>query len=511
MRDGFNFQGVETDTRYGSFGHIQGSIAAGARSGNWGAFIAGEDIKDDGFRDFSEAKIRRMYADLGVKGDGNEFHLNFTGADNIVGVTAAAPVQLLDLGWSRTFTSPQTTDNKMAMVSFNGSVKATPSLTFSGVGYYRWFQQNHIDGNISDAEECAPPIPSGAAANTLCLNGDNAAQVFGTGPGVNADGSIPSDIAAPLGSLDRTSQDANSYGGSVQGVDKSKVFGLGNQFLLGASYDHGQVAYTASSELGVFGPLFVINGLGIQLTDPNEIAPRNLTTENTYVGVYFTDTLDLTTDLALTVGGRYNFARLTIEDNTGNDPQLNSENTYERFNPMAGLTYKLIPGLTLYGSYAEANRAPTAAELACADPVNPCLIESFLTSDPPLKQVVSHTYEAGLRGKLAALNNESRLEWTAGLFRTENDDDIITVASTTNGRGYFKNAGETLRQGLELGAQYQDRRLMMYANYAYIDATFRTANTARPIRTTACAFRSIRVIACRASRATGSRRASTTG
>ncbi len=93
------------------------------------------------FRDFSEAKIRRMYADLGVKGDGNELHLNFTGADNFVGVTAAAPVQLLDLGWSRTFTSPQTTENKMAMVSANGPVKATPSLTFSGVGYYRWFQQ----------------------------------------------------------------------------------------------------------------------------------------------------------------------------------------------------------------------------------------------------------------------------------------------------------------------------------------------------------------------------------
>jgi hypothetical protein len=112
MRDGFNFQGVEADTRYGSFGHIQGSIAAGARSGIWGAFIAGEDIKDDGFRDFSQAKIRRMYADLGVKNDGTELHVNFTGADNVVGVTAAAPVELLDLGWSRTFTSPQTTDNK---------------------------------------------------------------------------------------------------------------------------------------------------------------------------------------------------------------------------------------------------------------------------------------------------------------------------------------------------------------------------------------------------------------
>jgi iron complex outermembrane receptor protein len=33
MRDGFNFQGVETDTRFGSFGHKEGSLAVGARSG----------------------------------------------------------------------------------------------------------------------------------------------------------------------------------------------------------------------------------------------------------------------------------------------------------------------------------------------------------------------------------------------------------------------------------------------------------------------------------------------
>jgi iron complex outermembrane recepter protein len=45
----------------------------------------------------------------------------------------------------------------MAMVSANGSVKATPSLTFSGVGYYRWFQQKHADGNIADAVECSAP------------------------------------------------------------------------------------------------------------------------------------------------------------------------------------------------------------------------------------------------------------------------------------------------------------------------------------------------------------------
>ncbi len=107
---------------------------------------------------------------------------------------------------------------------------------------------------------------------------------------------------------------------------------------------------------------------------------------------------------------------------------------------------------------------------------DPCIIESFLTADPPLNQVVSHTFELGLRGDLASWSDGSRLQWTAGLFRTENTDDIITVASTSNGRGYFKNAGDTLRQGVELGVTYQQRWWQAYANYSFVDATFRTAN-----------------------------------
>ena len=46
MRDGFNFQGAEFDTRAGSYGRIQGSAAAGAQAGNWGIFGAVEGIKD---------------------------------------------------------------------------------------------------------------------------------------------------------------------------------------------------------------------------------------------------------------------------------------------------------------------------------------------------------------------------------------------------------------------------------------------------------------------------------
>ncbi|CAA2139719.1 TonB-dependent receptor plug domain-containing protein [Hyphomicrobium sp. ghe19] len=133
MRDGFNFQGAEFDVRGGSFGRIQGSGAAGAQSGNWAMFIAAEDINDNGWRQFSPAEVHRMYADLGFKNREAEFHVNFTGADNFVGAVTAAPVELLDEGWNRVYTNPQTTQNDMEMVSINGSVKATNTLTFSGV------------------------------------------------------------------------------------------------------------------------------------------------------------------------------------------------------------------------------------------------------------------------------------------------------------------------------------------------------------------------------------------
>jgi iron complex outermembrane recepter protein len=513
MRDGFNFQGAEFDIRGGSFGRIQSSLALGGNSGPWGVFVAVEGIKDGGFRDYSEAEIKRMYTDLGVRGDGKEFHLNFTGADNTVGVTAAAPEQLLDLGWNRTFTSPQTTDNQMHMLSLNGSVKATPTLTFSGVTYYRWFKQEHVDGNIADAGKCdddaefegddAGSIGPGDVANTpsgskrrfLCWEDDDEENIVqnqdglpfivnSTGKGfqtgtINVGGkTVP---LTQLGSIDRTSQDAETFGVALQGVEKTPLFGHPNQFLMGSSYDHGRVKYSASSELGFFGPNFVVNSFDdpVFLTAPDDVRPRLLTTKNDYVGVYFSDTFDVTSRFALTVGGRYNYARIDIQND---NPDLESEDKltgtseYYRFNPMAGATYALTPGLTLYGSYAEANRAPTAAELACADPVNPCLIESFLTADPPLKQVVSRTFELGLRGDLASWHGDQRLEWTAGLFRTENQDDIIAIASAENGRGYFTNGGDTLRQGIEAGIQYQDRRLSAYANYAFIDATFRTAN-----------------------------------
>jgi iron complex outermembrane recepter protein len=462
MKSGFTYQGGEAIFSAGSFGRAEGNLQAGLQSGNWAAYFGGDLITDNGYRDFSNSEVKRMFFDLGYRNSIVDLHFNLTGANNFVGVTASAPIQLLALDRERTFTSPQTTKNEMLMPAFNGTAKLNETTTLAGVAYYRDFKQSHDDGNISEAEECEG---DDALEGFLCIEEELALDQ--TGNPIVFD-----DLRMPIGSIDRTGQTAHSWGTALQLVNTDDLFGHQNQFLVGASYDKGEVTYGAASELGFFAPRFQVKGSGLVLSAPNEVENKDIGTENEYVGIYFSDTFNVTDRLAVTAGGRWNHAKIELKDLSGNAPELDGTSQFERFNPAAGATYQLNHGLSLYGGYSEANRAPVASELACSDPENPCLIESFLVADPPLEQVVSHTWEAGIRGEHTKGNE--RLQWSAGLFRTLNTDDIITVYSPIAGRGVFENGGDTLRQGVEASLAYSNDRFFTYANYAFIDATYET-------------------------------------
>jgi outer membrane receptor protein involved in Fe transport len=181
------------------------------------------------------------------------------------------------------------------------------------------------------------------------------------------------------------------------------------------------------------------------------------------------DTFNLTDAFAITGGGRFNAARITLEDQLGAD--LNGDHTFYRFNPVIGGTYKITPELTAYAGYSEANRVPTPLELGCADPARPCLIAAFLVSDPPLKQVVSKTIEAGFRG-IKELNIGT-LGWKIGGFRATNYDDIVAVPAVgRTGFGYFSNVGRTRRQGLEAEVNIKSPTLQFQASYAFVDARY---------------------------------------
>jgi outer membrane receptor protein involved in Fe transport len=136
------------------------------------------------------------------------------------------------------------------------------------------------------------------------------------------------------------------------------------------------------------------------------------------------------------------------------------------------MTYRVVPLLNIYGSYSEANRAPTSIELGCADPNNPCNLPNALAGDPPLNQVVARTVEAGVRG-----NRENNLHWSTGWFFTENRNDILFVASTQTGNGYFKNFGQTRRQGAEANLRGRVGHFELGGGYTFLRATYESTET----------------------------------
>ena len=475
MKNGFAYHGVENETSGGSFGRIGTSIQAGGQNGNMSGYIAADAIDDAGWRQDSPSQLRRLYADAGLRGgDNTEFHLTLTEADNHFGVAAATPVEMLSQDWSSVYTIPQTTHNQLTFLTASASWKPSDTLTYQAVAYYRHFQQAHVDGNGTDAQNSGCPDPS-----VLCfpnLDGSLSNLITTGGQTVPASGAL----AAPsiLGEIDRTWTSTNSFGGSAQMASSADLFGHGNNFVLGLSVDRGLVQFSTTSELGTVNANtfpFVV-GSGLFIDQPSgDVAPVGLGAQTLYTGVYATDTFDVTKRLALTAGGRFNVAQLTLTDELGNDPLLNGSHSYSHFNPMAGATYKLTPNLTLYGDYAITNRAPTPLELACADPLRPCLIDNALVGDPDLQQVVTYTGEAGLRGHFDIA--QGQLNWTLGAYRALNTNDIINVASPIPGHEYFQNAGNTLRQGIEANASYKWERWNVYANFTSVDATFRNALT----------------------------------
>jgi iron complex outermembrane receptor protein len=275
-----------------------------------------------------------------------------------------------------------------------------------------------------------------------------------------------------LGQIDRTTTRSTTTGATLQATNTDQLFGHNNQFMIGTSFDSGVTRFGASAELGTIGSNYVVNGSGIFLGrsgEPISIGPVSLRATNRYTGIYALDTFDVTDRFSVSGGGRFNYASINLYDQIGTD--LNGSHTFSRFNPMVGGTYKITPEWTAYAGYSEANRAPTPLELACADPARPCIVAAFLIADPPLRQVVSRTVEAGFRGSKEL--NIGTLGWKIGGFRATNADDILAIPSPeVQGFGYFQNVGRTRRQGIEAQVNLTSKTLQLYASYTLVDARF---------------------------------------
>ena len=462
MKNGFNYHGAEIDTMGGSFGRIQSSAQWGKQIDNFAVYGALEGLRDGGFRNFSASTVRRFYGDVGYKNDASEFHVNMGVADNNFGAATTVPVELLQQYYGATYTTPQTSTNRVGYVNLTGKVEATPNWTVEGSAHVRAFDQKVLDANPTGTQPCT-------ASSTLLCFGDGITPANGLNGAQLAN---PFDPGAVLGEMDRTTTRSTTTGVSLQATNTDRLFGHNNHLVVGGSFDSSVSRFSASAELGTIGSNFVVSGSGIflgQSGNPVSIGPVALRTTNQYSGLYALDTFDVTNAFSITGGGRFNAASITLEDQIGS--ALNGNETFNRFNPIIGGTYKITAGLTAYAGYSEANRAPTPLELGCADPKHPCIVAAFLVSDPPLKQVVSRTVEAGLRGTKDL--NIGTLGWKVGVFRSKNTDDILAIPSPeVQGFGYFQNVGSTRRQGIEAEVTLKSSTVNLYASYALVDARF---------------------------------------
>jgi iron complex outermembrane receptor protein len=465
MKNGFTWQGFEADLRGGSFSRAQEEVQFGKQVGDYSVYLAATQINDGGWRVDGASQLTNFYGDVGYKANGFESHLQLTAGNTQFGAAAFTPIQLLQNNWGSVYTVPQTTYNQMAMIQWNGSYAYSPTLSFQGNAYFRAFNQAHVDGNPTDLEPCPP---------NSCLNGNPAHDTLG-----NIIPDLSNGGTTDLGEIDRSWTQSRSLGASAQAVDTDKIFGHDNTLTVGTSFDYGWTRFTGNSQFGTIvndNTSFPVIGSPFIVDEPDSfLNPISVNANNTYVGVYALDTFNATDRLTLTAGGRFNFAGINLEGTQSS--LLTGYSSFFHINPTVGLTYKITPDINFYAGYAMSNRAPTPLELGCADPNNPCIIDNFLVSDPPLKQVVGNTFELGFRGQnaLAPLGPQwGKLQWSAGLFRTTLTNDILPQQSAVTGFGYFANVGTTLRQGAEVSAQWTDDRWTAYANYTYIDAVYLT-------------------------------------
>jgi iron complex outermembrane recepter protein len=473
MKDGFSYQGGELEVSGGSYGQHSFVGQYGMNSGPFGVYVAARALDWDGWRQFSTDTMRDLYAVFSMHTDRVTLDLSYTHADNVMEGQGPAPVQELAVNRSLVFTGPQDNANILNFFTLNGTFKLTDTWSIQSVFYYRDYSQSVANGNTTDYTACT------TTSGILC-------QPDGVTPLANAAGQTLPDISqgatVPIGENDYEFIRAWSRGATLQVSDSEPILGHGNQFSLGAAVDYASTSFYTGTQIGVINPQLLVLPSNLIVDSPEDSpgaiangdpTPVSVDSVNKNIGIYLTDTFDVTSALAVTASARYNIAHIDLYDQLGTN--LDGYNRFVHFNPSVGATYKILPTMTLYGGISVNTRTPTASEIECSNPLTPCLLPTNLAGDPPnLRQVVSHTGEVGLRGNVpVSVGAAGELTWNASVFRTNLHDDIYGIATSVS-QGFFQNIGDTQREGVEAGLSYRTESWSAFANYSFVQATFRS-------------------------------------
>jgi outer membrane receptor protein involved in Fe transport len=462
--------GAAVEYEAGSWGRQRALVEYGgvSQDGSVDYMLGFQHTTEDGWRRYSPSHVNQLFAKTGWQNETTKLDLAYIGSDNNLIGNGLTPEFLLRGDKDQIHTRPDQTKNYSHMLTLNGSHWMNDDTLFSGNVYYKKANRGTLNG---DGYE-------NSADDTETLEGYEQFGPCAADPG--------EDECEVIGSvLNRTNTKQDTYGFTGQFAFNEDFMGKENQFVVGAGYDYSLIRFKQSEQANVGDIEGTIGTLlpSDEVFDPTRqptfvgdgVLPQRQTTGLTgkqYTARLFaTDTLSLNDKWHLNLGASWNFTRIDNVDTLRGDngPRtLTARDSYTRLNPTIGLTHTPSESLTFYTSYSESSRAPTAIEVGCSNPANPCLLPAALADDPPLNQVVAKTYEFGGRGRLT-----DSINWNAGVYHATNHDDIQFVASNQlAGAGYFKNVGRTQRQGLDLGLNGVADRFKWGATYSLVHATY---------------------------------------
>ena len=490
-KDGRGGNHTEITLTGGSFGRKIGEFETGGSNSKGLSWYGATDLFfEDGWREHSPSDVRQFFGRLGWQNSETSLGLTAFYANNSLIGNGLQEQRLLAADYNSVYTIPDKTANLSPAFNFMARHRVG-NVQLSGNVYQRYIRTNTLNGDVND-DSLDQSVYQPSAADIAALRAAGYSGFPASGA-TAANTPFPSwrCIAQALqrdepgekcnGLVNRSHTGQHSVGFSAQGTWFETTGAWRNQITAGTAFDHSTVVFQQLTELGYLNPDRSVTGVhafGDGITGGNVDGDPfdtqvNLSGRINTGSFYVTDTVSRK-NWNFTFSGRYN--RTTVDNRDRLRPagaeSLTATHTFDRFNPAVGVTYSPVGAVNLYFSYSEGNRAPTSVELGCANPDLPCKLPNAMGGDPPLNQVVARTFEAGVRS-----GSESKVGWSAGWFRGQNSNDILFVAATTSGFGYFKNFGKTRRQGFESDVHGSISRLTLGGGYTFLDATYQSPET----------------------------------
>ena len=505
----------DNTVKLGSFAYHSEIFEYGTGTKDTGIYTSVEKASDGGWRDHSEGKIQRYYANLGHEKEKYNINLSILGADTDLNGNGVTPIELLHVDRASVFTWPDNTTNKVFMVYGSGNYFTESDSVISANLYLRRLFRNTFNADEVDAEECAEDVA--ADANELksdygfddapLCGEDNSTGDYGVILDQNGNAIESNDDIRKYGLLNKTFTTTTTIGAALQYDSFKEFFKREHQLSFGLSYDQAKSYYRSGGFLGTLTNERTVTPLNNSFDQPIElvaeqehtgnggnpgdkergdVGPAEVTGKLNLYGAYVGDTFSYDDKTTFSGSARANIAFVELIDNFETSIYtrtafINGDHRYFRVNPSLGFVRELSDDFSLFMNYREANRAPSPVELACADPGAPCRLPNAFVADPPLEQVITRAFETGLRGKTNL--SQFIINWDTTGYYTKNYDDIIFVSSGTGlSSGYFKNFGETQRLGYDISftASKNIKNFgikILSLNYSYLEASFQSAHT----------------------------------